>query len=447
MNSYLFFSFVTFLGLISLFLGWRARSQTKTKEEYFLMGRKIGIFSLMMTFLATQIGGAALLGTAEEAYTQGWKVIFFPLGMGLGLLALGLGYGARIRKLNLTTIPEIFERIYGSPFLRQIASLLSISALFFVLVGQGIAARKLFISLSPNGNLLFALFWLVLVLYTAIGGLKAVVKTDILQGAVIFVVFGMAIVAGCSFHPPAEMSQVIDFNEGSNWSTWLLMPLLFTLVGQDIGQRCLAAKNPRTVSIAAFLASGLIFLISIVPLYFGVIAGKYGLSIPEGASVLITAIHAFTNPTISTFSICAILVAIISTADSVLCSMSSNITCDFPRFQSSMFTSKIITFLIGMMTLGLSFFFGNVLSVFMTSFKLVVSVLLVPVALSLWLKKPKKRSAMIAMSVGFVSFLILRVCSFSFPKELITLAIAFGCFMTSEWLEKFSIKSTEKSII
>ncbi|MFZ0564574.1 MAG: sodium:solute symporter family protein [Chlamydiales bacterium] len=441
-ESYTFFYFLALLALISLWLGWRAKDQAKTKDEYFLMGRKINVFSLMMTFLATQMGGAALMGTADEAYLQGWKVIFFPLGMGLGLLVLGLGYGAKIRKLNVATIPEIFQTVYGSPLLRKLASFLSIMALFFVLVGQGIAARKLFISITPNGNLAYLVFWLVLVLYTTMGGLKAVVRTDILQGAIIFLVFGVALGASFYFHTPSERECMIEFRGETDWSTWLLMPLFFTLIGQDIGQRCLAAKSPRTVSIAACLASGLLFLISLVPLYFGAMARKYGIPIPGSESVLITAIHTFTHPVVSTFAICAILVAIVSTADSVLCSMSATLSYDFSQFQSSLFTAKAITFLFGIMVLALSFYFDNVFAVFMTSFKLVVSVLFVPVTFSLWVEKPKKRSAVIAMSVGLVSFLVLRIWAFSFPKELITLALAFSCFMTSEWL-----KQPAKSIV
>lgn len=115
MNIKLFFSLLLILGIASIWLGRRASSGQKTNEDYFLMGRKLGLFSLVMTLLATQIGGGALMGASEEAYSQGWGVLFYPLGMVLGLCVLGFGYGAKLRRLNLTTVPEIFEKIYRSP--------------------------------------------------------------------------------------------------------------------------------------------------------------------------------------------------------------------------------------------------------------------------------------------------------------------------------------------
>nr|MCH9690309.1 sodium:solute symporter family protein [Gammaproteobacteria bacterium] len=181
MNIRLFFGLLVGVATLSLWLGKRASSGQKNNEDYFLMGRKLGLFALFMTLLATQVGGGALIGAAEEAYAKGWTVLFYPLGMVLGLLVLGCGYGAKMRRLNLTTVPEIFDKIYRAPNLRQIASLLSIASLYFILVAQAIAARKFFFSLGFAGPYLFVGFWIVLTLYTVLGGLKAVVSTDILQ--------------------------------------------------------------------------------------------------------------------------------------------------------------------------------------------------------------------------------------------------------------------------
>ncbi|NGX53954.1 MAG: Sodium/pantothenate symporter, partial [Chlamydiae bacterium] len=140
MNIPLFIFLLSSLGVAFIWLGKKASGQVKSQEDYFLGGRSLGLFPLAMTLLATQLGGGVLMGGAEEAYRSGWMVICYPLGAVLGLLLLGLGFGAKLRRLNITTIAEIFEKIDGSKRLRKAASSLSFISLFMILVGQGISA-------------------------------------------------------------------------------------------------------------------------------------------------------------------------------------------------------------------------------------------------------------------------------------------------------------------
>lgn len=446
MNVGLFLGLIFFLGAASLWLGRSAGRQTKTNDEYFLMGRQLGLFSLVMTLLATQIGGGSLLGASEEAFARGWGVLFYPMGMVLGFLVLGFGYGAKMRTLNLTTIPEIFETIYRSKALRQIASVLSIVSLYIILIGQGIAARKFFVSLGYHGDLLFLLFWSVLITYTVMGGLRAVVKTDILQTLFILGAFAIAIVAALkgasssasSFAPQAPSTTPTP------WLTWLLMPLFFMLIEQDMGQRCFAAKNPRIVSIAAITAALFLLLVSFVPIYFGAKAASLGISVEPGGSVLIAAVKAMTSPAVATIVICAILMAIISTADSLLCSVSSNIVCDFPALGRSLRTSQTCTLIVGVSTLGLAFLFDNVLAMLMFSYQIAVSVLFVSVTMAIWKKGPLKRSAGLSMLMGGGAFALFKLFPPPLPGELIALALSFISFWASEILPAASRKRITK---
>ncbi len=433
MNIKLFFGLLAGVAALSLWLGKRASSGQKNNEDYFLMGRKLGLFALFMTLLATQIGGGALIGAAEEAYTEGWKVLFYPLGMVIGLLVLGCGYGAKMRRLNLTTVPEIFDKIYRAPNLRQIASLLSIASLYFILVAQAIAARKFFFSLGFAGPYLFIGFWIVLTLYTVMGGLKAVVSTDILQALFILIAFAIAIATSFAGAPNLTEIPFTSSATSPPWITWLMMPLLFMLIEQDMGQRCFAAKKPRTVTLAAIAAGLTLLIVSLVPIYFGRQAAAMGVEIPQGASVLITAVHALTNPTVATCVICAILLAIVSTADSLLCSISSNVACDFPRLKQSVFTSQAITLAVGMSTLGLSFLFDHVVSMLMFSYELAVSILFIPVTMAIWTRNPHKRSAKAAMICGAVGFTLFQFWVPPFPRELLTIILAGSAFALSEW--------------
>ncbi len=338
MNLPLFFTLFFLLTLGSLWIGKKAAKNSNSAEDFLLSGRSIGLFPLIMTLLATQLGGGALMGAAEEAYVRGWSVLFYPLGMVVGLIVLGMGFGAKMRRLQLTTVAELFESVYGSISLRKFASLLSIVSLFLILTAQAIAARKFFSALGFETDLLFTIFWMILVAYTVMGGLKAVVQTDILQASFILIAFLATFIWLASKPAPLISTEMLPSSPPTAipWLTWFLMPLLFMLIEQDMGQRCFAAKRPRTVSYASCIAGILLLVACLCPIYFGVLAGKSGLSIPEGSSVLITAVKTFTTPTFSTLLILSILMAIISTADSLLCSITSNLSVDFPIYEDNL---------------------------------------------------------------------------------------------------------------
>src|ERR1700733_7741391 len=130
------------LQALCLVIGARSARSLKSKDDYYLAGRGVRFFPLMMTFIATQVGGGLALGSAEEAYHHGWSVLAYPLGAALGLITLGLGVGRRLMQFKVSTVAQIFETYYGSVKLKQFASVLSILSLFMILVAQVIASHK-----------------------------------------------------------------------------------------------------------------------------------------------------------------------------------------------------------------------------------------------------------------------------------------------------------------
>jgi solute:Na+ symporter, SSS family len=435
MNTLIFFGVLVVLAIASLVIGKTSSKNLKGIEDYFLGGRTLGVFALAITLLATQLGGGTLVGAAEEAYRRGWIVILYPLGNCLGLLLLGLGFGAAIRKLKITTIPEIFQVIYKSPMLRQMSAVLSIISLLCILITQGIAARKFFITLGYGQEWIFALFWLVIVLYTVMGGLKAVVKTDILQA--LFVVGALSLsFAFTVFSPgPAPATVAVGAATASEipWMGWLCMPIAFALIEQDMGQRCFASKNASAISYASIIAAVMLLATTALPIYFSTKARALGIEIPPGSSVLMTAITSFTNPAVTAFFSCAILMAIISTADSLICAISSNLACDFPIINKLPSSQKVacaqmFTLVIGMISLVSSFFFVDIISIMILSYEMSVVVLFVPITMAIWSKKPSYRGALYAMTGGAIGFVLFRIIPVPLPRELCALALSYGGF-------------------
>src|ERR1700733_12574690 len=129
MNISILITMLFCLQFIYWLVGRRASKNLKGKDDYFLAGKSVRLFPLMMTFLATQVGGGIILGSADEAYRYGWPVILYPLGAALGLILLGCGIGRKWARFPISTTAQIFDVVYKSPMLRRVASLLSIISL------------------------------------------------------------------------------------------------------------------------------------------------------------------------------------------------------------------------------------------------------------------------------------------------------------------------------
>jgi len=439
MNVPLFFALVGLLGAIYLWIGKNASNNLDTNEDYFLMGRKLTFFPLTLTLLATQLGGGTLLGAAEEAYANGWTVLFYPIGTCLGLFILGFGFGGKLRNLNITTVAEIFDKIYKSRSQRYIASALSIICMFIILVAQSIASRKFFVSIGADNPLIFIGFWSILIIYTVMGGLKAVVNTDILQA--LFIVATLALtfcfIDITNVIPEATLSidtlsVASEESRSIPWTAWILMPLLFMLIEQDMGQRCFAAKNSKVVSFSAITAGIILMVSSCVAIYFGVLAKGLGIQPTANSSILIEAVKVLTNPTVATIFMAGIFMAVISTADSLLCSISSNLSCDFLTNSSisdkqNVKVSQILTLMTGLFALGISFFYESVVSMLMISYELSVSVLFVPIVAAVLCARPSWIGAYFSMILGAIGFVIFPYIDCIIPKEVLTiLASTFG---------------------
>lgn len=436
MNITLFITSLFLLQLICFFVGKKASKKLDTQDDYFLAGKNISFFPLLMTLIATQIGGGLILGSAEEAFRYGWVVLLYPLGACLGLLVLASGIGKRMARFNVSTVAALFEVVYGSIKLKKLASLLSILSLFMILIGQVIASKKFMLSLGVDSNLVFFGFWGIVILYTVMGGLKAVVATDIIQALFFIAVFALCffctLFQDATFLTNTHFSPNFEF-DSAKFTGWLLMPLLFMVIEQDMAQRMFAAKSGRTVSFSTGIAAIAILLISAIPVYYGVLGNGMGIEAIPQASIFMQVIQATTTPAIVSLVGCAILAAIISTADSLMNAISSNIAQDFNFRNNSVKTSQLITFAIGIVALIGSFYFNNIVAILIQSYELSVSCLFVPVFAALFIKKGNAISAMYSIALGALGFLSVRLWAIDFmPGELFSLILSLIGFSLGE---------------
>jgi SSS family solute:Na+ symporter len=427
-----------------LYIGQRAAKLVKNKDDYFLGGRKLSFFRVCMGILATQLGGGAIIGAAQAAYKYGWFAISYSLGIAIGLVFLSMGIGSKLRKMNISTIPQIFNDIYASRFLCRVSSLLYIVSMFFILVAIGAASRKFALSIGFNQEWIFISFWLVVIFYTSSGGLNAVTNTDILQ--IIFVLVAFVLTYLFLPHSLPTMTDLnnniqVDYNNVP-WISWILVPCLFTIIGQDMAQRCFAAKSPSMIKWAMIVAAILLLCGSVLPVYLGMVSKFLNVEVVSNQSVLINAIIMLTNEHVVSIFCCAILMAILSTADSLLCAISSNVVLDFfSRSDKASFNKlKYITFIIGILAMGGSYIFDDVINTMIIAYNISICCLFVPIVMSLFLNKPHYLSAYASIIMGGISFVIVTFFFPSIYNEIISLFLSlFGFIVVSFYVKRRSI--------
>jgi solute:Na+ symporter, SSS family len=443
-DPFLFFFFFLGFAMLYAIVGIHASRTFATTTDYFLANRNLGLFSITLTLIATQLGGGMLLGTAEEAYYNGIVGITYTLGVSFGFLLLGMFFAPRLQQLNVVTVAELFETRYNSPTLKKIASILSIITMVGILIAQIVASKKFIASLGFDSHVLFIIFWLLTIAYTVLGGFAAVVITDIYQASFIIIVFGILFVyhafstgAPLSMLPALQSSASgMSYETAGTLVSALFMPMLFALIEQDLAQRFFASRTPFIARMSALLSTAFMVVFAFIPIYFGIQARLIDCGTEcMFQSPLIPMIASFCPDFIVALTACAVIAAITSTADSLLCAIGSHIVQDFDiRYMTNMnavLHSQYVVGIVGAVALICSYFVPqHIIGILTSSYELSVSCLLVPLVICYFTKNVKKTSAIGAIIGGLFGFIGFRLYYQPvIAKELITLTLSLAGYL------------------
>ncbi len=421
------------LGIMYLIIGIMASKKVHSNADYFLAGKSLTIPAVTFTLIATQLGGGMLLGTAQEAYTNGLYGIAYTAGICIGFLLLAFCFAERLQALQVATTAELFETRYHSTTLKKIASILSIITMSGILIAQVIGSKSFLASIGFYNEYAFLLFWAFTIFYTMVGGLQAVVWTDTAQVCLIMLVFGYLFIQSIYQNPhslltlckPHTLFKEISFNRTLFFST-MLIPALFSLIEQDIAQRFFAAKNGFVARISALCAALFLIIFACIPIYFGMQAKITGIPLAGHTSPLMPMLATISGGFLLALAACAIIAAINSTADSLLCAISSNIAQDFDLSflpGTQLIRSKAITLIVGIFAVGASYFMTqNIISIIVQSYELSVYCLFVPLVACYFIDTVKKKAAITSLIFSLSSLLYFWIGNSAESKTAITLS-------------------------
>ncbi|EDS34332.1 sodium/solute symporter [Culex quinquefasciatus] len=157
--DYLVFVLMLFLCImIGVYFGFVQR-KPNTESEYLMGGRTMLVFPIALSLIASFISGITLLGLPTEVYSFGIQYVYVALGVIAMGLVMGFIYLPVFHKLNITSTYEI----------GYLPIVIYVPALAFNQVT------------GVNIHVITPIVCVVCVFYTCVGGLKAVVWTDVVQ--------------------------------------------------------------------------------------------------------------------------------------------------------------------------------------------------------------------------------------------------------------------------
>lgn len=386
-------------------------------EDYYVGGRGLGAGHVGMSVVATDVGGGFSIGLGGLGFTMGlsgsWLLFTGLLGAWLSAVLIiprikGNGQGANLDR-GLLTYPDLLRRRFG-PRVALLAAVISgIGYLGFtgaqMLAGAKLAAGTIFPQpvwgLEPLEFALLAIAG-VTILYTALGGLKAVIYTDsvqwlVLLGGLILVALPATFLeiggwARLRAELPPEFFSLTNITPVTAIN-WLVTIVPIWIIGMTLYQRIYACRDTKTAQRAWYLAGLLEWP---VMAFTGVLLGMcarvmFPAAEPEMALPML--VRDVLPIGVTGLVVAAYFSAIMSTADSCLMASSGNLVNDLigrhllPDLpdRAMMRLSLAATAVIGVLAVLLASRFRMVLDAILYAYSFMVSGLFAPtVAVFFW---------------------------------------------------------------
>jgi SSS family solute:Na+ symporter len=285
---------VYLVGIVGLgcWVGLRHRRGGESKD-YFLAGGSLTWPVIGLALFSTNISTIHLVSLAQEGYANGLAFGNFELMAGFTLILLALFFAPFYIRSRVATLPDFLERRYSRASRDWLAFISIISAIFihigFTLYTAALVMHGLLD--IPEAYLLWTIIAIagMTTLYTAIGGLIAVVTTEAIQsvvllgGAVCVTVIALAKTGGWSgisetLEAHGELAKLnmlrsADDPAGLPWyAVFLGYPVIgiwYWCTDQTIVQRVLGAKSEDHARVGALFAG----FIKILPVFILVLPG------------------------------------------------------------------------------------------------------------------------------------------------------------------------------
>lgn len=358
-----------FLIGISL-VGFLSRSRDKTTSGFLLGGKNLPWFAVTLSMVMATFSAISFVAAPGEAYTNGLRMWFAGL-FGAALIPLGIWMFLRFYYVAGTFTPYQYLEKRFSPAARLTAGLL-----FIITRGLYLAVVLYASSKAFEGAFGWKACYTIIIMaglgtfYTAIGGVKSVIWTDVAQ---FFILFGGILIAAIALTSKVEggfvgvFSYAFENSRGFNLDSsffsvdpyervtfwWMLLSAFGATLGyyatdQLTIQKLLATRNYNDAKRSAYLKVPVSIILTSIFWYVGIALFAYYSQVEPDKAVGLTGDKAFAFfitdklPTpMPGFIMAALLAATITTVTAGISSLSTVVIKDvYLRFVDKEITDE-----------------------------------------------------------------------------------------------------------
>ena len=332
-------------------IGLRARADAAADpEEYFLSSRSLRWPSIAISTIATNIEAGHFLSVAGAAYVDGLAQANFELNAIFGIVVAAFFFIPLYLRLRVVTISQFFEQRFG-PQIALAYALLMIALYALLYLGTALfwAAytldgifTEMVAWISDSQAVRLAVLIVALgafsALYTYLGGLRAVVRTDLAQ--FVLLLGGGLITMSVAVHHLGGWSALFDTtghlmhlhlprdHPTVPWTALIGMNLLnlnYWGANQVILQRALAAKSLRDAQVGLLVGGVLkyaMLLIIVIPgiAMAGILADA---PLDDPDTVYLTLVNRLLPAGLRGLIVCGLFASLMSTVDSIFNSVAT----------------------------------------------------------------------------------------------------------------------------
>jgi SSS family solute:Na+ symporter len=410
-------------GFILLLIGIYSFLKIKTPFDYFLAGKKTGVWQISGSLLATILGGSAILGTIGLSESQSWASSWYILSASFGLLGL-LPIVRKVYAQGKFTLPELIGQYYGESA-RKVTSVIIPVAWLGIVAAQIIAGAQILVSFFgttySNGVFFTGIIFIV---YTYIGGQVSVMKTDLFQA--FFILGGVVLTA--LLIPSGNSSKLPSFVENfpfnAHFSPFDLFIMILTfsstfVVGPDIYSRVFCAKDSKTAFRSVLIVALVLIPFAFVLSYVGIYAAAFH-SGAENSSALVNLASVYLPDWASGILVAALISAVLSTASTTLLTTSMILSELFHKDinnQKSFKQTKFLLIGVGLLSMIISLKVTSIVASLLLALSFYSGAFIIPMIAALFKLPYNKRFSIAAMlSGGILALGGKLLMTFNYPE-------------------------------
>lgn len=439
-------------------------------DDFLVAGRNVKWFFLFATMGATVIGGGCSIGAVGKTYEWGVLMLIVSTGWYLHFIFSGLVVAPKFREAELYTVAGYFGHRFGEKP-RFVVLILSLLFSVFVIAAQMAAFGIVLATLLPDfADNITVIKWAVIIggtmviIYSAAGGLLAVIYTDIIQFSVLFLGFAFTltqIVPDLMANWTSISEKVPDtfmMLEGGKGFTFMITTFLAFLLGETFAPgyatRYCIGKDIRETKIG--IAGVGFFLALTFPaiLFFIALYGKIHFPDIEPQQALPMVINSLNNPVVSGVIIAALLSAVMSSADSALNSSTAIFVKDLFEHQLGwqdkgdgkiLRLARICTVVLGIVSTTIAVIWTDIIDLLLFTYHVWAPAIILPVVIGTLTKRKDSRltrNIFITMVFATVATLMYRITPYTdaFDPAVFGVGVSFMVFYALELRDRlFSV--------